>query len=287
MSITIETFFDPSTFTYSYIVWDSRHRTAAVIDPVLDFEPASGSLCTASVELLSDFLERERLEVAWILDTHIHADHLSAMSVLQRRHGGRTVIGARVDSVQEIFGDRFNAEAGFARDGSQFDVLVSDGDELQLGDAKIRVIETPGHTPACVTYVIGQSAFVGDTLFMPDYGTARTDFPGGSAELLYGSIQKILALPVETKLYMCHDYGTAERQDFRNETTVAEQLEHNVQIREGVCREAFVRNRECLDAGLPPPRLLLPSVQFNMRAGNLPPAESNGCQYLKIPVRGA
>lgn len=244
-------------------------------DPDFDFDPASGHLSAVAADQVSDYIRRESLDVEWILDTHIHADHLSAMALLQARHGERTVIGAGVPAVQEIFGRRFNAGPEFGRDGSQFDVLVAEGDCLALGELKIDVMETPGHTPACVTYVVGSAAFVGDTLFMPDYGTARTDFPGGDAATLYDSIQRILALAPDTVLYLCHDYGTAQRSEFRNTATVAEQRANNVQISVGMSRERFVRDGEGRDAKLATPRLLLPSVQFNMRGGNPPPAEAN------------
>ncbi len=286
MAITVESFFDPETFTYSYVVADQATSAAVIIDPVLDFDPASGRVSTTSADAISAYVERESLNVAWILDTHVHADHLSAMAIMRERHGGKTGIGTRVTEVQSIFAEMFNARE-MARDGSQFDRRLNDDDELVFGESVVRVIETPGHTPACVTYVIDEAAFVGDTLFMPDYGTARTDFPGGDAGDLYGSIQRILDLPGETTLYLCHDYGSDTRPAFHNVTSVHEERAGNVQVGGGVELDAFVAERRCRDAGLAAPKLLLPSIQFNIRAGHFPPPEDNGTRYLKIPVRSA
>lgn len=286
MATSVESFFDPATFTYSYVVADVATAAAVVIDPVLDFDPASGRVRTTSADAISAYIEQQSLDVVWILDTHVHADHLSAMAVLKDRHGGQTGIGSRVTEVQSIFGEMFNAKE-MARDGSQFDRRLQDGDELVFGESVVRVIETPGHTPACVTYVIDDAAFVGDTLFMPDYGTARADFPGGDAETLYRSIQRILDLPGETILYMCHDYGSDTRAEFENVTSVHDERANNVHIGGGVALDEFADERRCRDAKLAAPKLLLPSIQFNIRAGHFPPAEDNGTRYLKIPVRVA
>ncbi len=284
MPAVIEPFFDPDTFTYSYVVADPATSRAAIIDPVLDFDPASGRVSHGSADRLAEFVEGRGLTLDWLLETHVHADHLSAARYLRERLGGTTGIGARVTEVQEIFGTRFNAEADFVPDGRQFDRLLADGDTLRLGELEIRVLQTPGHTPACVTYLIDGVAFVGDTLFMPDFGTARCDFPGGDAATLYFSIRRILDLPPDTSLYMCHDYGSPERPEVQCVTTVADERARNVHVRDGVSEREFVAQRRCRDAGLAAPRLLLPSVQFNMRGGALPPAEDNGTHYLKIPV---
>ena len=281
----VEAFFDPATFTYSYVVADPITRQAAIIDSVLDYDPASGRVSTGSADQMISFVRSQGLSVVWILETHVHADHLTAANYLKAQLGGRTGVGSQVTKVQETFGDLFNAEADFARDGSQFDVLFADDDEISIGELSARVWHTPGHTPACVTYVFDGAAFVGDTIFMPDFGTARTDFPGGDAATLYRSIKRILALPDDTELYMCHDYETDERMDFCHLTTVMEERADNLHIADGVSEEEFVKHRESRDAVLAAPRLLLPSVQFNMRAGYLAPPENNGMCYMKIPVR--
>lgn len=282
--INITPFFDPATFSYSYVVADATNR-AAIIDPVLDFDPVAVRATTSSAERIAVHVEQSGLTVDWILESHVHADHLSASQHLRSRVGGRIAISAHVDQVQNIFADVFHVEAEFARDGSQFDQLLREGDALPLGDATINVMETPGHTPACVTFLVNGSAFVGDTLFMPDYGSARTDFPGGDAHRLYQSIRRILALPGSTKLYMCHDYGTDARSTFACETTVDEQNNCNVHVNRNVSEPEFVTSREARDAGLAAPRLLYPAVQFNMRAGRFPPPESNGRVYLKLPLQ--
>ncbi|MGE0624349.1 MAG: MBL fold metallo-hydrolase [Pseudomonadales bacterium] len=283
----IEPFFDPATYTWSYVVMDPSSNSAAVIDPVLDYDPASGRTSTGSADRLVDFVRRKGLTVEWILETHVHADHLSGASYLKDVLGGRTGIGSRVVAVQKVFGNLFNAEPAFARDGSQFDHLFEDNEGFRIGGLEARVWHTPGHTPACATYVFDDAAFVGDTLFMPDYGTARTDFPGGDAPTLYRSIHRILALPAETVLYLCHDYETATRSTFCHRTTVAEERADNIHVHDGVSEAEFVAFREQRDSGLAAPRLLLPSVQFNMRGAALPPAEANGMHYFKIPVRPA
>jgi len=281
----IEPFFDPNTFTYSYVVADMAARKAAVIDPVLDYDAASGKTATDSVDRIVDYLQRCDLGVEWIIETHVHADHLTAASYLKSKVSGRTGIGARVTEVQTVFGKFFNAGEEFAQDGRQFDVLFRDGDKIHVGEIEIEVLQTPGHTPACVTYLLADAAFVGDTIFMPDYGTARADFPGGDARTLYRSIRRILKLPPHTKLFMCHDYGSETRTEFCCETSVAEERQHNKYVHAGVDEEAFVLARNQRDAALSAPKLLLPAVQFNMRAGELPPAEGNGIHYFKIPVR--
>ena len=280
----VKAFFDAATNTVSYVVWDQAARECAIIDPVLDYDPSSGRTKTASADTIIDFVTKLGLKVRWILETHVHADHLTASPFLKSKLGGRIAIGEHVKDVQAIFKKVFNVEPQFRIDGSQFDHLFSDGEAFAIGSIAARAIYTPGHTPACLTYVIGDAAFVGDTLFMPDYGTARTDFPGGDARALYRSIGKIFALPPETRLFMCHDYGAPGRKEFAWETTVAEERAKNVQIKDGTSERDFVTLREARDATLGMPALILPSVQVNMRAGQFPPAESNGVAYLKIPL---
>ncbi|MBN8873260.1 MAG: MBL fold metallo-hydrolase [Rhodospirillales bacterium] len=284
MQPDVHAFFDEATFTVSYVVADPETRRAAVIDTVLDFDPASGRTSTASADAVIAFVRQAGLTVDWLLETHVHADHLSAAPHVRQHLGGRLAIGSEIRTVQETFGRAFNAEPTFARDGSQFDHLFQDGERFQVGNVPAQVLHTPGHTPACVTYVIGDAAFVGDTLFMPDYGTARCDFPGGDARTLYRSIQRIFALPPETRLFMCHDYKAPGRDEYRWETTVAEERAKNRHVHDGVTEDAFVKMRTERDATLSMPRLILPSVQVNMRAGEFPPPESNGTRYLKLPV---
>lgn len=279
----VKAFFDEATFTVTYVVSDPETRSAAIIDPVLDFDLASGRTATGSADEVIEYVRQQQLEVGWILETHVHADHLSGAPCIQEQLGGQTAIGASVTAVQETFKSVFNI-ADLATDGSQFDRLFADGDTFSVGAIEGRVIATPGHTPACITYVIGDSAYVGDTLFMPDFGTARTDFPGGSARLLYQSIRKILALPKDTRLFMCHDYKAPGRDIYAWETTVGEQRGSNVHIDETVAEEVFVERRERRDSQLGMPKLLLPAIQVNIRAGQLPPAENNGIHYLKIPL---
>jgi len=279
----IKAFFDEATFTVTYVVSDPATRKAAVIDPVLDYAPASGRTTTISADNVIEHVRKNGLDVDWILETHVHADHLSAAPYLQEQLGGKTAIGADVTSVQETFKNIFNA-ADLATDGSQFDQLFTDGDTFAVGEIKARVIATPGHTPACVTYVIGDSAWVGDTLFMPDFGTARTDFPGGDAGQLYDSIQRTFSLPEDTRLFMCHDYKAPGRDVYAWETTVAEQRDHNVHIDKTVTEATFVERRERRDQQLGMPKLLLPAIQVNMRAGKLPAPEDNDIRYLKIPL---
>lgn len=277
-------FFDPATYTYSYVVIDPTSRHCAIIDSVLDYDAASGRTSHASAKRIVAFVRARGLHVEWLLETHVHADHLSAAPFLKRELGGQLAIGENIRVVQNTFGKLFNAGSEFATDGSQFDRLLRDGDEFRIGELRGRALHTPGHTPACMTYLIGDAGFVGDTLFMPDYGTARCDFPGGDAHVLFQSIQKLFALPDDTRLFMCHDYKAPGRDDFRNQTTVAEQRAHNVHVHQGIAEADFVAMRRERDATLGMPNLILPSVQVNMRAGQLPPAESNGTRYLKIPL---
>ncbi len=283
-SPVVQHFFDEPTNTFSYVVRDPDSTACVIIDSVLDFDYASGRTEVRSADNIIAYILREGLAVEWILETHVHADHLSAAPYLQEHLGGRTGIGARIVEVQNIFGKAFNAGTEFARDGSQFDRLFEEGDRVDIGNLEVCVLHTPGHTPACLTYVIGDAAFVGDTLFMPDYGTARCDFPGGDARTLFRSIQKVLALPPETRIFLCHDYKAPGRETYQHMTTVAEQRRANVHVHEGISEERFVKMRTERDATLEMPRLILPSVQVNMRAGQLPPAEGNGQVYLKVPV---
>ncbi|MDT8894625.1 MBL fold metallo-hydrolase [Halomonas sp. I1] len=280
----VQVFFDEPTNTFSYVVQDPASKACAILDSVLDFDYAAGRTDVRSADEIIAFVRDNGLEVAWILETHVHADHLSAAPYLHERLGGQTGIGANITVVQEVFGKVFNVGSELARDGSQFDRLFEEADTFAIGNLEGRVLHTPGHTPACLTYVIGDAAFVGDTLFMPDYGTARCDFPGGDARALYRSIQKVLALPGETRLFLCHDYKAPEREEYCHETTVAEERAHNVHVHEGVGEEAFVKMRTERDATLGMPRLIIPAVQVNMRAGEMPPAEENGQVYLKVPI---
>lgn len=284
MNPQVEAFFDPATFTWSYVVSDPATKRCAIIDSVLDYDAAAGRTSTASADKLIDYVRAENLTVDWLLETHVHADHLSAAPYLRQALGGKLGIGALITRVQDTFGKLFNAGSEFATDGRQFDRLFGEGDRFSIGSLEARVLHTPGHTPACVTYVVGDAAFIGDTLFMPDYGTARCDFPGGDARALYRSIQQLFALPDETRLYLCHDYLPAGRSDYVCMTTVAEQKANNLHIHAGVDEDSFVAMRRARDATLKMPALILPSVQVNMRAGELPPAESNGVRYLKVPL---
>lgn len=279
----VEAFFDAATFTVTYVVSDPATRRAAIIDPVLDFDAASGRTSTTSADQVVAYVDKNGLTIDWILETHVHADHISGTPYLKERFGGQTAIGRGVTAVQSTFKSVFNL-ADLATDGSQFDHLFDDGDTFEIGNISGRVIATPGHTPACVTYVIGDTAYVGDTLFMPDFGTARTDFPGGSAAQLYDSIQKIFALPGNTRLFMCHDYKAPGRDEFAWETTVAAQRDGNIHINKSVSEKAFVETRESRDRQLGMPKLLLPAIQVNIRAGRLPDPESNDIRYLKIPI---
>jgi glyoxylase-like metal-dependent hydrolase (beta-lactamase superfamily II) len=280
----IQAFFDEATSTVTYLVSDPVTRQAAVIDPVLDYDHRSGKASTLSVERVLKSVREQQLALAWVLETHAHADHLSAAPYLKQRTGARVAIGEHIRDVQAIFRPVFNLPE-ITGDGSEFDQLLRNGDTFKLGALTIEVLHTPGHTPACVSYRIGDAIFVGDTLFMPDYGTARADFPGGDARALYRSIRKLLAQPPQTRLFLCHDYLAPGRDTHAWETTVAEQREHNVHAHEGVSESEFVSMRERRDSTLAAPTLLLPSIQVNIRAGRWPQAESNGVQYLKIPVR--
>ncbi|WP_413852886.1 MBL fold metallo-hydrolase [Albidovulum sp.] len=277
-------FFDEATNTITYVVKDPGSPACAIVDSVLDFDYASGRTGTGSADAIVTHVTAEGLAVDWILETHVHADHLSAAPYLQERLGGRIGIGANITVVQETFGKIFNEGTEFQRDGSQFDRLFREGDGFTIGALSGHVLHTPGHTPACLTYVIGDAAFVGDTLFMPDFGTARCDFPGGSAAMLYNSIQKILALPDATRLFVGHDYKAPGRDAFAWETTVVEERTRNVHIGAGRSQAEFVAMREARDRTLAMPRLIIPSLQVNMRAGQMPPAEDDGRTYLKVPL---
>ena len=289
--LRIDTFFDEATSTFSHLVIDLDSRQAAIVDSVLDYDPKSGRTGTQGAERLAAQVEALGLTVQWLLETHVHADHLSAAPWLQARLGGTIAIGAQITTVQKTFGTLFNAEPEFARDGRQFGRLFADGDTFAIGGLRATALHTPGHTPACLTYLVetpddpqvAPAAFVGDTLFMPDYGTARCDFPGGDAATLYRSIRRVLDLPGDTRLFMCHDYRPGGRA-LAHVTTVAEQRAANVHVHDGIAEDTFVAMRRARDATLDMPVLMLPSVQVNMRAGHLPPPESNGVRYLKIPL---
>lgn len=285
--LQVEAFFDRETWTLSYIVLDRETRQCALVDSVLDYDPKSGRTSHASADRLIERVRELGATVQWILETHVHADHLSAAPYLKRQLGGQTAIGRHITTVQKVFGALFNAEPGFARDGRQFDRLLDDEEVFSIGGLQARAMHTPGHTPACMSYVVSDgsesAAFVGDTLFMPDYGTARCDFPGGDARTLYRSINKVLSLPPETRLYMCHDYLPGGR-ELRYMSTVAEERAQNIHVRDGISEDEFVAMRQARDATLAMPTLILPSVQINMRAGELPPPEDNGTRYIKIPL---
>jgi glyoxylase-like metal-dependent hydrolase (beta-lactamase superfamily II) len=280
----VTAFFDEPTFTVSYVVTDPETKVCAVVDSVLDFDPASGRTNTESADEIIEFIQKHDLKVEWILETHVHADHLSAAPYIQEKLGGKIAIGAEIRTVQDTFGKIFNEGTRFQRDGSQFDKLMVDDDTFRIGNIEAHAMHTPGHTPACITYVVGDAAFVGDTMFMPDYGTARADFPGGDARTLYRSIKKVLSLPPETRLFMCHDYKAPGRDEYKWETTVAEERANNVHVHDGVTEDEFVAMREARDATLDMPRLILPSIQINMRAGQMPEPDDNGTSYLKIPL---
>lgn len=279
----VDPFFDPRTWTVTYVVHAGPGTPALVIDPVLDYDPKSGRTATASAQRVVDHVRRLGLRVAWILETHAHADHLSAAPWLRTQLGGRIGIGERITDVQKVFAGVFHLEPEFRTDGSQFDHLFRDGETFAVGGFSVEVMHVPGHTPACVAYRVGDAVFVGDTLFMPDVGTARCDFPGGNAHALYASVRRLLALPPQTRLFMCHDYPPAGR-EVRFESTVAEQRAHNIHVHDGIGEDTFVEMRTRRDATLEMPVLILPSVQVNIRAGQMPPPEANGTTYLKIPV---
>lgn len=286
MHPAVHAFFDEATNTLTYLVQEPEGRACAVIDSVLDFDYASGRTDTRSADAVVAFIRDRGLDLQWILETHVHADHLSAAPYLQERLGGKIGIGEHITTVQETFGKVFNEGTRFRRDGSQFDRLFREGDSLMIGQMRADVMHTPGHTPACLTYVIGDAAFVGDTLFMPDFGTARCDFPGGSAEAMFDSVQRILSLPEATRIFVGHDYKAPGRDDFAWESTVGEQKARNVHVGAGRAKEDFVALRQTRDATLAMPRLIIPSLQVNMRAGHMPEAEENGTSYLKVPING-
>ncbi|WP_295446173.1 MBL fold metallo-hydrolase [Sphingorhabdus sp. EL138] len=283
MHPSVQAFFDHATNTVSYIVHDPATKKAAIIDPVLDFTPRNGRIAATSADALLAAAADQGLDILYVLETHAHADHLSAAHHLREVTGAPVVIGAQITQVQAIFGALFEAD-DITRDGAAFDRLVQDGDTLPLGDLTINILHTPGHTPACVTYVIGDAAFVGDTMFMPDYGTARADFPGGSAHALYGSIRKILDLPPETRMFVGHDYLPEGRRDFVWETTVAEQRAHNVHVHDGISEAEFIAMRTARDKTLEAPQLILPALQVNIRGGALPPTSPGGHIYLRLPI---
>ena len=275
--------FDPATWTVTYVVYEKEGSSCAIIDSVLDYDPKSGRTSTASADQVIRFVKDHSLKVEWIIETHAHADHLTAAPYLKQQLGGNTLIGGRIATVQSVFKGIFNLEPEFRQDGSQFDRLVADGETFQIGNLTAKALFVPGHTPACMAYQIGDAVFVGDTLFMPDVGTARCDFPGGDARALYQSIQKILSLPPETRLFMCHDYPPNDRPiDFQ--CTVADQRTNNIHVRDGISEDAFVEMRTKRDATLAMPVLILPAVQVNIRAGEMPPKEDNGVSYMKIPI---
>jgi glyoxylase-like metal-dependent hydrolase (beta-lactamase superfamily II) len=279
----VHAIFDPATWTVTYVVHAGPGTACAIVDSVLDYDPKSGRTRTESADKVIDYVQTNRLRVEWILETHAHADHLSAAPYLKAKLGGRTGIGEHIATVQKVFKGIFNLEPGFRQDGSQFDHLFRDGGELRIGELTGRVLHVPGHTPADIAYQVGDAVFVGDTMFMPDVGTARCDFPGGNAHALYASVRKILALPPQTRLFMCHDYPPDGR-PVAFETTVAEQREKNIHIHGGVSEQEFVAMRTRRDVTLEMPVLLLPAVQVNVRAGEMPPKEDNGVSFLKIPI---
>jgi glyoxylase-like metal-dependent hydrolase (beta-lactamase superfamily II) len=283
-AVPVKAFFDEATYTVSYVVHDPATRRAVIIDSVLDFDPASGRTSHKSADMILAYVQTEGLSVDWLLETHAHADHFSAAPYLQGELGGRIAIGAEIVTVQQTFGKLFNAGTEFARDGSDFDRLFKDGDHFAIGELRAMALHVPGHTPADLAYVIGDAVFAGDTLFMPDYGTARTDFPGGDARQLYRSIRRLLSLPDRARLFLCHDYKAPGRDEYAWETTVAAERAGNIHMHDGVSEDEFVAMRQARDATLAMPRLILPSIQVNMRGGHLPPPEENGVRYLKLPL---
>ena len=280
----VTTFFDEATFTASHVAHDPATGAAAIIDSVMDFDQAAGRTSWKNADRILDYVRSEGLQVQWLLETHAHADHLSAAPYLQQQLGGRIAIGEQICAVQQRFATIFNEHEAFSPDGSQFDRLFADGDSFAVGTVKAAVLHVPGHTPADVAYVIGDAAFVGDTMFMPDYGSARCDFPGGCARQLYGSIRRLTKLPDRARVFLCHDYKAPKRDSFAWETTIGEERANNLHVRDGVDEKSFVEMRTTRDATLTVPKLLLPAIQVNMRAGRLPPAEENGASYLKIPL---
>lgn len=280
----VQEFFDDATNTYSYVVWDPSNNVAAVIDSLLDFDQASGRTKTISADRLIAFVKDKGLTVDWIIDTHVHADHLTAAPYVKSQLGGRTGIGEHISTVQKVFAKIFNEDQRFHTDGSQFDHLFKDGETYKIGTIDAKAIHTPGHTPACMSHVIGDAVFVGDTIFAPDFGTARCDFPGGDAGTLYDSIQRLFELPDETRVFLCHDYKAPGRDSYMFETTIADEKAHNIHVGGSASKEDFVKMRTARDATLDMPKLILPSVQINMRAGNLPEPEDNGQRYMKLPI---
>ena len=283
MTVAVQSFFDPATWTVSYVVYEKEGTACAIIDSVLDYDAKSGRTRTTSADKLVEFVQQKNLRVDWILETHAHADHLSAAHYLRAKLGGKIAIGAAITDVQDVFKGIFNLEPEFRPDGHQFDHLLRDGETFAIGALTAEALSVPGHTPACMAYRVGDTVFVGDTLFMPDVGTARCDFPGGDAHSLYRSMRRLLSLPAETRLFMCHDYPPEGRSALW-ETTVAEQRAGNIHVHDGVSEEDFVKMRTARDATLEMPVLILPSVQVNIRAGEMPPKEDNGVSYLKIPL---
>jgi len=281
--MSIKAFYDQQTNTVSYVVSDDKTRSAAIIDPVLGIDYAAGQLSYAEADVIVDYVKSTGLQVAWLIETHVHADHLSASPYLQSLLGGKIAISEKIVEVQNVFGKMFNAGTSFERDGRQFDHLFTDNETYQIGQLTGKALLTPGHTPACMAHYIGDAIFVGDTLFMPDSGTARADFPGGDARTLYRSIKRILSMPSETRIFVCHDYAPNGR-DIAWETTVGEELAHNIHIGGAISEDDFVAMREHRDQGLDMPRLIMPSIQINMRAGHMPPPEENGQVYIKVPV---
>ncbi len=279
----IKGFFDEETSTISYVVYDMTSKKCAVIDSVLDFDFSSGTIDYYNAEKIISFIEKMKLDLEWLIETHVHADHLSASPYIQKKLGGKIGISEKISDIQNIFGKTFNAGTEFQKDGSQFDRLFKDNDEYKIGSIKCRVINTPGHTPACTAHVIGNSIFVGDTLFMPDLGSARADFPGGDARELYRSIQKILSYPEDTLIFVCHDYPPTSRK-VEWVTTVGEQKKKNIHVKTSIGEDEFVKVREARDKTLNMPKLIIPSIQVNMRAGNLPPAEDSGDVFIKVPI---
>ena len=280
----VRTFFDQATFTVSHVVHDPSTKSAAIIDSVLDYDPASGCTSFSSAQNIVSYVKENNLHVEWQLETHAHADHLSAAPWLQEQLGGKLGIGAQIITVQEVFGKIFNADTRFARDGSQFDKLFHDGDQFRIGNLNVTVLHVPGHTPADMAFVIGDAAFIGDTLFMPDYGTARADFPGGNATTLFRSIRRLLSLPGKTRVFLCHDYKAEGRDQFAWETTIEAERAHNIHVHDGITEENFVKMRTNRDATLNLPTLIMPSVQVNIRGGHMPEPDDNGTSYIKIPV---
>ena len=284
MQASVQAFFDPATFTVSYVLKDPGSSACAIIDSVLDFNHAAGRTSTQSADRIIGYIRNNRLDTQWILETHVHADHLSAAPYLQAELGGETAIGVKVTLVQETFSKIYHTGGEFRTDGSQFGRLFEDGEMFRIGGLEVLAMHTPGHTPACMTYLAGDAAFIGDTLFMPDYGSARTDFPGGDARTLYRSIQKLYGLPSETRLFLCHDYLAPGRTEYAWECSVARQRAENIHVNDRVSEEEFVKMRSSRDSTLNMPALMIPAVQVNMRAGQMPPPEANGVSFLKLPI---